>query len=413
MVIVKDLPRKSKSYSQLLSYINRGRVEGDNWYFAQGFISENHYDIVKEYLRNFEPVKKHAKTNCLYHVIISIKRQENMTPGEHREIIADLLERYVEDRANNCLAYGAIHEADKHIHCHLMISSNEIGSDRNLRLSKSEFERKKQRLRDYAHERYPKLENMPVNEKRETRKSRQVDKEKHFTKRTGLQSYREAFKERLEVIFANFPSAEDFILKLQGENIGIYQRGQNWGFIDNSTGTKYRLKTLGLEAEFAEVNARISQKGPDKSSPAPGFDEASRTTSQPGNDENSAQEDEMNPLSVVAGVARTAGRIVKGVFIAGKKGVEKVVAPGGDSQEAGNTQTSTQSQAEARKQEPQQSGGGVQASRSAGQQNQEAYAKGQEAGITESQQRFKEQIEALEKEKALKKEQVKKKRRVR
>ena len=264
MVIVKSMTRRTASFSQLLKYINEGRKQGDSYCF-KNIDSASHKEIVNEYLQNLHFLKKQANSVYLFHQIISLKRQGDLTTERQREILKDLLEQYVNAWASNCLVYAVIHEEEHHIHCHLMISSNEYGSKKNKRLSKSQFEAIKARLNDYAFTKYPQLERVEAKQRvRQARRSKQVDKEVHYKKRTGQPSDREQVRAKLHKIFAEARTSEEFLQLLKAENLSVYQRGNTWGFVDTATGRKYRLKTLELENEFDRVNARISQKNAEK-----------------------------------------------------------------------------------------------------------------------------------------------------
>jgi len=265
-MIIKSMSRKTPSYSQLLNYINHGRPDGDAYYFSHGFYTENHKEIVQEYLNNFKLVKQAQNTNALYHEILSLKKQDGLSVARQREILQDLIYQYTQVRANDCLVYGAIHEEDNHIHTHLMISANEIGANKNKRLSKGQFEIIKAKLTEYTFIKYPELERVEAKKRtRQGRRSKQVDREVHYKKRTGQPADREQVRERLLRVFEDAGDSVRFIQVLEAERLSVYQRGNTWGFVDKDTGRKYRLKTLELEEEFSEVNAKINQKAPQKS----------------------------------------------------------------------------------------------------------------------------------------------------
>jgi hypothetical protein len=285
MVIVISNTRKTASFSQLLKYINNGREKKDEYSF-KNIDSNTHYEIIKEYLENAKFLKKQKNSKILFHEILSLKKQNDLSIEEQREILKDLIAQYIDSWAANHLAYAVIHEKENTLHAHVMISSNEYGNTKNKRLSLSQFADIKDRLNEYAYAKYPQLEKTEFSKKqRERGKARQIDKEKQFEKRTGQQSAKAAFKERLQAIFDLSASREQFIAFLQRENIHIYQRGQAWGFVDNNSGTKYRVKTLGLESDFDRLNARLSPKGPEQP-PSPTFehDKAKAKAKTPGPD---------------------------------------------------------------------------------------------------------------------------------
>lgn len=258
-MITKSTSRKTASFSQLINYLNQGRVAEDDYFFRHNVYSHTPYYIVKEFHENYRNLKRRVNSNALYHEIISLKYQNNLTIKEQREILKDLMNYYTNARANNNLVYGVIHEQHNQIHCHLMISSNELANDRNKRLSRKEFAEIKTELENYAYAKYPKLEREKRTNRKSRAKAKTIDNEIHLKKRTGKKSDREVMKARLQAIFAKSNKPQDFIKTLEAEKIQVYQRGKTFGFLYEPTGKKYRLKTLELEKEFAEMNAIFTQ----------------------------------------------------------------------------------------------------------------------------------------------------------
>lgn len=257
MIIIKSLPRKTASFSQLIHYINKGRAAGDEYCFRHNVYSNKPHTIVREYLENSNFLKRRKNGNVLYHEIFSIKYQSGYTKEDLRKILLEAVEQYVKARAGNCLTYAVVHEQHNQIHMHLMISANEIGGSRPYYFSKAEFNKIVELTREYAYNKYPKLEREEKTPKKARARTKTVDNEVHFKKRTGRKSDRELMKERLQAIFAKSQTSHRFISSLQAEKIQVYQRGKTFGFLDEATGKKYRLKTLELEREFEELNKRF------------------------------------------------------------------------------------------------------------------------------------------------------------
>ncbi|MDL2268614.1 relaxase/mobilization nuclease domain-containing protein [Desulfosarcina sp. OttesenSCG-928-G17] len=211
-------------------------------------------------------MKKRKNGVALYHEYISLKYQEGYTKEELREILKDLTEQYTQARANNCLVYAVIHEQHNQIHSHLMISGNELESSRAHYFSQAEFEEIKNKTREYAYEKYPKLEHQEVKKEKikenGKRKSKSIDSEVQLKKRTGKQSEREKVREKLRTIFKLSKSQDDFITNMRLEKLEVYQRGKTFGFLNISTGRKYRLKTIELESEFWEMSERFENEKP-------------------------------------------------------------------------------------------------------------------------------------------------------
>lgn len=254
MIIIKSGSRTTASFSQLLHYMNKGRVEEDEYFFKHNVYSNKSYGIVGEFKQNHKLLKKRKNGVALYHEYISIKYQKGYSKEELRQILFDLAEQYVKLRADNCLVYSVVHEQHNQIHLHFMISGNEIESSKAHYFSQAEFEEIKNKTREYAYEKYPKLERQELTKKKARAKSKTIDSEIQFKKRTGKQSDREIFKKRIHKIFIESKTQEDFINALKTENIQIYQRGKTFGFIDSASGKKYRLKTLELEDEFKKMS---------------------------------------------------------------------------------------------------------------------------------------------------------------
>ena len=70
-------------------------------------------------------------------------------------------------------------------------------------------------------------------------------------------------KSLYQIIFQNIKkwalNSSEFFNHLENEKIEIYVRGKTIGFKDLEHNRKHRLKTLGLEAEFEEINSKLSK----------------------------------------------------------------------------------------------------------------------------------------------------------
>ena len=163
-------------------------------------------------------------------------------------------------RADKCLVIGGIHdEHDHHIHMHLMISSNELGSKKRLRLSKKEFSTVKKLTEEKALALHPELaQEVLINAKKKTKSI--SNKEDALKRRTKKPSIKDQFKNKLKNIFDQPIKKADFFNNLAKESIEIYTRGKTIGFLDIDNNRKHRLKTLGLEPEFEAINSKLSKQ---------------------------------------------------------------------------------------------------------------------------------------------------------
>jgi len=136
-----------------------------------------------------------------------------------------------------------------------MISSNERGNNRNLRLSKKEFDQAKKHIENWTNKKYPELKQGMVINKQAGKKTSHSGAE--LKKRTGKMPERERVSNALKDIFANSEDKQHFFSNLAAQHLEVYIRGKNIGFADIETGRKYRLKTLGLSSEFNLMSDKI------------------------------------------------------------------------------------------------------------------------------------------------------------
>ncbi len=259
-MIIKSLSRKLPSFGQLIEYMSDGADE--KFIYSRNLYTEdlkNQRRIENEFKKNFSFLKRQKNSNSMYHEILSISKSD-LEIDKQKEILFSLLGNYIEARAKNCLVYGRLHEEDNNLHFHLLISSNEIEAKKNYYLSKKEFSEVKKGFEKYVLGKYPELKQKELinNPKKNNRISR---KEFELKKRTGKITKRESIQYRLTKIFNASSTREEFINLLRAENIQVYIRGKNIGFIDEADNKKrrYRLNKLGLSEEFNKMSEIIAQ----------------------------------------------------------------------------------------------------------------------------------------------------------
>ena len=135
------MSRKEASFSQLYDYISNGQSKGDekyNQYYNTFSFDRN--GVINEFNTNSSLLNKRKNGNYLYHEIISLKSSESLSKDRQKEILNDVVEKYIQERANNCLVFGGLHDEKEHnLHYHLMISANEINKNTRYRLNKKQF----------------------------------------------------------------------------------------------------------------------------------------------------------------------------------------------------------------------------------------------------------------------------------
>lgn len=226
------------------------------------FSSESDLKSVKqEFMQNFAIVPKRSNWVALYHEILSLpsviaRRGTTKQSNNPESILIDLADRYLEQRATNCLAYGKVHLDTDNPHIHLIISANPRKSPKKHRITKSTFASIKRDLERYKRLTYPHLtpvEHSPPWEVKEKNRALRITRgERERNRRTKGKdpSKKEIIIEKLTEALSSSMSQKSFIARLRAFQLGFYTRGKSHGVQDTATGRKYRLKTLWLIDEY-------------------------------------------------------------------------------------------------------------------------------------------------------------------
>lgn len=260
MLIMKSLSRKRPSFFQLYDYMIEGSDDKEFIISRNLYQAHERKEVLKQFERNYKLLPTRKNGNSMYHEILSLPAHKDITSKRQKEILYNIANRYLELRANGNIACGVIHEEKDHIHCHLMISSNEKFSDRRYRLEKEQYAQCQRDIENYAYEKFPELGDRRLYNKERTKNkyeaSKSKDKENSLKKRTQQPSRKDRLKQlTAEAIISSY-SKPQLIAKLQEHNIGFYERGNTAGIVDleaQSQGVKkhrHRLKTLGLWQEY-------------------------------------------------------------------------------------------------------------------------------------------------------------------
>ena len=256
-MIVKSLSRKKPSFIQLYDYMIKG-AEKDAFAISKNlYKTDNRREVVAQFLENSKHLPKRQNGVFLYHEIISLPEQKDLSKQRQKEILTHLANRYLEQRTGLNLAFGVIHEEKAHLHCHLMISSNEVGSPQRQRLSKLEFSKIQKELESYKLEKFPELTDKTLYNKDLTKskaiKSKSKDRETQLKHRTKQESRAETIQKQIEKALLSSFTVKEFENNLQKQGFELYVRGNTAGVIDKSDGTKYRLKRLDLETQYQNL----------------------------------------------------------------------------------------------------------------------------------------------------------------
>ncbi len=256
-MIIKSLSRKEPSYGQLVRYIEAGSADDKGRIHHNLFVRAPD-EVVAAFKKNGALVAKRKNGVMLYHEILSISRATSLDTETQKELLAEIVRRYLSERAPHCLAYGALHE-DKvnNLHYHLVISANVAGEKKRHRLSKGDFRRVQRDLERRVLDQYPELEQTRAIDKRAERKRSHGSVE--LERKTGALPQVEVVKRSLTHAFASAATMPELHQLLTDAGLKLYARGKSIGAINLQTGRKHRLKTLGVMDDLTTAIKRIEE----------------------------------------------------------------------------------------------------------------------------------------------------------
>lgn len=270
-MIIKFKTRKNiYSAKQLVHYIltDKGRIQNP---FEAPIILQNINRLSLEtmhqdFLDNHKYLKKRKGGVAFYHEIIAISKKD-------REYITlpmleELMRSYIKMRGGeNALVIAKVHDMQ---HIHLMMSANEVRSQKRLRMSKNQmqdlllnYERRHIKL-------YPELKNSIAHTNKLERQRRDIQKEQQnhrrekeyqMKQRSNQPTQKEIILERLNQIFNTTSSKEALIQEIQKiKEFKVYiYRGKLKGIIFNDKKT-YRFSTLGIPNEKIQKLEKIQSR---------------------------------------------------------------------------------------------------------------------------------------------------------
>jgi len=245
MAIIKSLSRANLSFGSLYDYMSK---EDEALLQAHNLYSDayNRERIINEFLANAQFLQSSSMgKNFMYHEIISLK-DSNQSETYKLNALNDLVSKYIEARANNHLVFSAIHKDKDNLHAHLMISANELNSQRRARLSKEQFCEIQKSLEEYQNQHYPDLKTEHYLKRNSNEKLKNSEQEM-ITNR-GKISQKQQVKNELLKIFQNSKDFQEFESLASTKGFELYSRGNSDGVIYQDR--KYRLKSLGLEEKL-------------------------------------------------------------------------------------------------------------------------------------------------------------------
>jgi len=257
-MIIKSLSRKHASFGQLFNYIQRGAKENAPYIFhnVPFYHDRDGEEIVQCFRDNAKLLSKRRGGNVLYHEILSFKRMEGVSVETYQHRMVDICDQYLATRASKLMGFAKMHVEKDHVHMHIMLTANEIGSSRRYRLSKGKFLEIQKQIELYVLDRYPELEQVAGYTK-DTHDKSWSDKEYHLKERTHKPSQKDKHRAFLQKLFAMTSSYEELAKQCQDHDMEFYERGKHTVVV--ISGRKYRLKTLGVDLDYQTMINRLKK----------------------------------------------------------------------------------------------------------------------------------------------------------
>jgi hypothetical protein len=262
-MIIKSMSRKAPTFKQLIEYMEKERGHRaiiHNLYCSE---SAEQKEIIKQFEENAQHLPKRKNGNYLYHEVLTLENKHDLDSKKLSNLLTELGEMYLKERAKNQLAFAYIHTDTKNHHIHFCISANELQSEKRKRLSKAEFSKIQQKLETHILEKYPELNQSEIYNKSLSQEQMKTStREQAYKKRTGKLSKKEEMKNKLHGIFEQANSIKELNKLLVKNGFKLYQRGQTVGVVNLATNRKHRLKTLGLLPHYEATKSRFTEIEP-------------------------------------------------------------------------------------------------------------------------------------------------------
>lgn len=150
------MSRKTASFAQLYDYITQAK-DGPKIALAHNLPcpSVDRAAVLKAFFDTDRLSRPRKNGVRVFHEVLAFH------PGDAEALtlsaMRDLAEFYLHLRAPRGIALAEVHFDQAHPHVHLMISANEAGSGRKIRLSRRAFSKIKERLEAFQKARFPEL----------------------------------------------------------------------------------------------------------------------------------------------------------------------------------------------------------------------------------------------------------------
>lgn len=155
-MLIKSMSRKTPSFAQLHDYIMRHTETGPPLVIHNAPESaSDRSGRLKAFFDNDRSMKLRKNGVRVFHEVLSFHAED--APALTKDAIRKLTEYYLQLRAPHALAFAEAHFDTANPHVHIMLSANELNSNKRLRVSKREFADIKTAVERLQIELYPNL----------------------------------------------------------------------------------------------------------------------------------------------------------------------------------------------------------------------------------------------------------------
>ncbi|MCG3167178.1 MAG: hypothetical protein POELPBGB_02962 [Bacteroidia bacterium] len=251
-MIIKAIPVKSSGgVSSTINYIARdkGRIPD---YRNQGIFhnlsSTELNAIITEFSNNYEAyAKKRSNGNRALHTILSVNPLDREKISI--TIMDSIVQHYLEIAYPRALAFGTHHITESHWHTHLLISANELCSDKSTRLSKADLKSIHFEMLEYIRGKHPEL-TIGIEEK--TYGLKLHNEQEYFAEKRNpdVKLIKEVLAEKVQQLFRASESSEHFFNNLKEAGYTAYtHENKPFGIHYGEENHKMRFSRLGIDEE--------------------------------------------------------------------------------------------------------------------------------------------------------------------
>ncbi len=262
MIIKIYRHKRPKAFRYLVPYVLRDveyRNPESSFVMTHNIYEEER--AIEEFEENLAYKSKRSNGVSAYHVMLAFHPDdaEQLSP----EAMEDLTRKFIELRTDdNAMALAAPHLDTKSPHVHIVLSSNEIASEKSIKpLSRKAFYTMRDQLEAYQKEKYPQLNRSIVFDGKEQERL-QYGKAKSNDRAVRLgkaASEKAKLQAKVMTLAQRSYSMSDLANSLEMEGINVYrQRGKIKGIEDAKR--KYRFTTLGIDPEILKKLERAEER---------------------------------------------------------------------------------------------------------------------------------------------------------